>query len=319
MTYAVGQKILASDYNNARGALDALTAYPDDAAATYKLAALIGVGYGQRGYGQNIAFPAAVVGNKVTAAQFNLIRSVMNLLNVHTGAGLTLQPIVSVGGTIIANDGTSGRPSLSSLIVSLDNAKHNYAISQMGLTSELTSTRTTAWNTEIYHEFTLDFGTEDRARYFFNSGGTLYASASRTGGSATQINTALTNLLTQMGTVKFNYNSTTYTGTGGTVYPIGYYGLTSTYQTLFSHSGSGYYVPLTYTLKARRESYTGSNGGNGSLVRMQAIFNTGLSSYYSLDGTLTSNISELKENGLLTIQSPTYTTVFNLSQNPGHY
>ena len=312
MAYTIGSSILASDYNTFRGAYDVTAAYPDDAAATNKLAALIGVGYGKRGYGQSVSFPAVATSNSVTAAQWNTIRSVMNLLNVHTGAGLSLQPTVSTDGAILAQAGSIGRVNIPTLIASLDSAKMIYAIGQMALTSVLDSTRATSWNTQVYHEFTINFGTENNARYFFNSGGTIYASASRTAGSATQINTDMTNLLVAMNIIKFGSEATTYTGSGGTAYAIGYYGLTNSYQTLFTHAGTGYYTSMSYTLSARRETYVGLNGANGSLVRMQAIFDTGLDPTHILDGTLTSSIDQLKENSGLTITSPTYTTTAGL-------
>ena len=78
MTYQVGSLILATDYNNFRGPYDTSTPYPDDLTATNKLAALIGVGYGIRGYGQSIAYPAVSSGQAITAAQINLVRTINN-------------------------------------------------------------------------------------------------------------------------------------------------------------------------------------------------------------------------------------------------
>lgn len=312
MTYTIGSQALASDYNTFRGPYDPSQAYPDAGTATNCLAALIGVGYGQRGYGQSLSFPEVSAGDTITAAQWGIILSAMTTINTHTGAGLTLQPSVSAGDLIRANDGSVGRVNLPTLISSLDTARLSYDIGQMSLTSALTSTRNTVWNTQVYHEFTIDFGTEDRARYFFNSGGTIYASASRTGGSVTPENTDMTNMLSAMGTIKFGATTSTYTGTGGTVASIGYYGLTGVYQQIFIHNGSGAYSSSSYTLNARRESYVGLNGANGSLVRMQASFDTGLDPTHTLDGTLTSSISQLKASGVLTITAPTYTTITNL-------
>ena len=123
MTYGVGNTILASDYNTFRGDYDTVTPYPDDATATDKLAALVGVGYGVRGYGQSIAFPAVAAGDTITAAQWNTIRSIMNLINVHTGAGLTLQAAPSPGDPIDAYDGSVGRADIPALISSLDSSK----------------------------------------------------------------------------------------------------------------------------------------------------------------------------------------------------
>jgi hypothetical protein len=124
----------------------------------------------------------------------------------------------------------------------------------------------------------------------------------------------MSTLLSDMGTIKIGAQATTYTGTGGTAYPIGYYGLTGTYQTLFVHLGTTFgYSTMSYTVQARSESIVGSNGGNGSVVRIRATFATNLPpSYHSLDGTLTSSISQLKAGGALTISSPTYSTTSGL-------
>lgn len=314
MTYAVDQTISAADYTAFRGDNGPNTAYSSDLNATQKLAALIGVGYGQRGYGQvSTSFAGVTTGDVVSAAQWNAIFSVMGTINTHTGAGLAIpSPLVS-GSIIQALDGTGSRPNLPALITSLDSNKNNFSVSQMAVSSVLSSVRTTSWNTSVYHEFTAAFAGENEARYFFNSGGQLYLSASRTGGTSTTLNTLLTNLLNAVGTVRVGSNSTTYTGTGGTVYPIGYYSLTTSYQNIFYAANStpySYYygAPLSLTIKARSDAIGGVNGGKGSIIRIQVIFETGLPSYDLVDGTLTSAVSQLKATGALTVSSPTYTT-----------
>lgn len=315
MTYVVGEIIQAADYTAFRGANPVDTAYPNDAAAQNKLAALLGVGYGTRGYGQTAnQIPAVSAGVVITAAQWNSLRAAMSTINAHTGSNLTLQNTVSPGDTIEANNGTLGRPNISSLIASLDSNRLLFDLTQMTLSNVLSSTRTTSWSVSVVHEFTATFTSEDAARYFFNTGGSTYVSASRSGGTASSLNSSLSTLLSNMGTIKVNANNTTYTGSGGTVYPIGYYQLIPSYQTLFSiASGSGpYYYNISYTLRARVENVLGANGGNGSKIRFQAVFETGLPAYDQADGTLISSISQLLASGVLTVNPPTWATVTNL-------
>lgn len=321
MSYSPGQTILAADFTAFRGSIAPNSPYGSPSAATQKIAALIGVGYGNRGYGQtSTTLNGVSTGDVITASTWNALFSAMGLINSHTGSALMMPPSVVAGAVIQALNGTSGRPDIPTLVTTLDSNRLLYSIGQMSLSSQLSSTRTTSWSTTVTHEFTVSFGSEDTARYFFNTGGQIYASASRTGGSATTLNNAMTVMLSTMGTIKVGASSTTYTGTGGTVYPIGYYGLTNSYQTLFTHTGGPYsysygYSNISYTLKARAESISGINGGNGSTMRFQAIFSTGLPSYsypYSLDGTLTSSISQLKAGGVLTVASPTYSTTVPL-------
>ena len=237
----------------------------------------------------------------------------MSTINTHTGAALTLQPVVATGDTILAEDGTSSRPNISTLISSLDTARNTASITQMSVSSVLTSTRTTAWGTTIQHEFTVTFTNEDSARYFFNTGGQIRFSGSRTGGSATTINAAWTALLVAVGTVKFGASTTTYTGTGGTITNnVGYYGLTGTYQQIFIETGTS---AISYSIQARIESYIGASGGNGSVLRFLVTFNDNSVYYYygsTVDGTIVSQIDQYKAGGVLTISSPVYATVVNL-------
>lgn len=325
MTYAVGSIIQAADYNGFVGTIPSTSAYPNATATLNKVSALIGVGYGNHGYGQAnpVLSPVTAVTDLVTAAQWNNLLSGMSMVNTHTGSGLTLQPAVSTGTLIQAEVGSSGRPDIFTLISSLDANRNNAALTQMAVTNVLTSTRTTAWGGQVLtHEFTVNFGTEDSARYFFNSGGQIRLSANRSGGSASSINSSWTTLLNSVGTVKFAYNSTTYTGTGGYANGyIGYYGLTGSYQQIFIHNGtggSGYYYGygnISYSIQARRENYAGSNGGNGSLLRFQVLFNDQSAYAYGsgqVDGTLVSRVDQYKAGGVLTIASPTYATVTSL-------
>lgn len=313
MTYSVGSLIQATDYIGLRGSKAPSVAYADDTEAQNKLAALIGVGYGTRGYGQtSTTFPAVSAGDTITASQWNSLFSVLSSINTHTGSALTVPSSVSAGSTIEAYDGSSGRPNVSTVVTTLDTNRLQADPLQMTLTSKLTSVRSTSWTVQVLHEFTVTFASEDTARYFFNSAGEVRLSASKTTVTSDSLNNAITQLLSNMGTIKFGANATTYTGTGGTPYAIGYYQLTGVYQTLFYQPGPVSYSAPSYTLQGRAESITGTNGGNGSTLRFRAIFDTNVVGYATVDGTLTSAVSELIATGSLTVASPTYTTVTGL-------
>ena len=315
MTYITGQPIAASDYMGFRGVNAPDTAYINSSVATDAVAALVGVGYGSRGYGQTTTIiPQVTTGQVILASQWNYLYAAMAIINIHTGSGLSLPVNVSAGQIIQAQNGGS-LPNLPALVATLDVNRLTYSIGQMAVTAELTSVLTTVWPApSVTHEFTATVGTENAARYFFNTGGTIYMSASRIGGSATELNTAMSSLLTQMGTITIGATTTSYTGSGGTVYPIGYYSLTTTYQTVFTHYGSDFgYTAISYSIQARVENIAGVNGGNGTIIRLRAIFSTGAAyGYYtSLDGTLTSTIQQLSTD-VLTITVPNYVTTVPL-------
>jgi hypothetical protein len=178
----------------------------------------------------------------------------------------------------------------------------------MTVSSALTSSISTPWSGTITHVFTVDFGTENAARYFFNSGGQIRWSGSNTGGS-TGSAAAWAALLTAMGTIKMGADSTTYTGSGGTITNnIGYYGLTGSLVQTFIHYGSGpSYSGLYYSIQVSRGNYSGSNGGNGSLINCTVTLYD--SAYGSVNGTTSSAIDQYKAGGVLTITNPTFTTI----------
>ena len=302
MTYAVSGLIQAGDYNGFVGNTAPSSAYASSLAATDKVAALIGVGYGDRGYGQTSTNVAPTsTGVAVSAGQWNNLLNVMSTLNTHQGSGLTLQPTVASGGTILYQS------SIPTNIATLDTNRLLANVTQMTVSSALTSSISTPWSGTITHVFTVDFGTENAARYFFNSGGQIRWSGSNTGGS-TGSAAAWAALLTAMGTIKMGADSTTYTGSGGTITNnIGYYGLTGSLVQTFIHYGSGpYYSGLYYSIQVSRGNYSGSNGGNGSLINCTVTLYD--SAYGSVNGTTSSFIDQYKAGGVLTIASPTYTT-----------
>jgi hypothetical protein len=313
MAYTQGSLIEAADYMGFRGPKSPSEAYLNDGEASSKLAALIGIGFGTRGYGQiSTSIPSVSVGSSIEASQWNSIISVLATLNTHTGSVLTLPSLVSIGDIIQAYDGGGGRPNLPSLISSLDTNRNQSSLSQMTLSSKLSSARSTSWTVQVVHEFTVSFTDENSARYFFNSGGQTRLSASKTTSTVSPLNTAISQLLSNMGTIQLGASATTYTGTGGTPSAIGYYQLTGTYQTVFFQPGPGGYSSPSYTLRARTENILGDNGGNGNLLRMRAVFDTNSGAYTTVDGTLTSLVSELRATGAVSVSSPTYTTVTNL-------
>lgn len=315
MTYSVGGIIQASDYNGFVGTTAVNAPYANDGAATDKIAALIGVGYGTRGYGQtgtNVSVVSA--GLQVSAGQWNNLRSAMSTINTHTGSGLTLQPAVSAGAAIQAFDGSGGRANISSLISTLDTNRNTASIFDMTLSSALTSTRSTSWSSVITHQLTMTFASEDEARYYFNSGGQMRFSGSQAGGgggSYVYEDNAWQQLLSQMGTIIMGASTTTYTGSGGTITNnIGYFGLTGTYQQIFIHYGSAPYASIEYDIQVRSENYVGAHGGNGSLLRALITFNN--NNRGTVTGTITSQINQYKATGSLTIVSPTWNTVSGL-------
>lgn len=186
MTYYSGNTIAASNFMDFRGPLGPDTPYPDDdTAAIGPIAALIGYGYGQRGYGQNWTFlPPRNPRQTVSHIEWNAMQAAMSNINIHTGSSLTMQPRVDVAGKVIAEDGVDSTANIEFLAQTLDSNRMYWETSQMIVNTAIQSSTIAAWANNLTSEYTIDFGDEDRARWFFNSGGALLLGGERTGGTS---------------------------------------------------------------------------------------------------------------------------------------
>jgi hypothetical protein len=164
---------------------------------------------------------------------------------------------VTDGAKMGYNDYESAVNTLSNFNPSTPNI---WPVGNFTLGTETSSARSTAWGgagqvQSIYHVLTFTFSSETARNQYFNAGGELRFTASLTGGSGSK-DTDWANLLSAIGTVKFNrWRLTADSGTpnpGGS----GLDSLSGVYRELFIKSGSGVYVENQYTIEARIESST---------------------------------------------------------------
>ena len=200
-----------------------------------------------------------------------------------------------------------------------------------------TTSRTSAWGSsgtpEVTHEFTHSFSSEAHCRGFFNAGGEVLFTASRSGGtsgsSAGTIgshNANLTSLLSAMGTLTFNLNNLTSSGSTGTSAGKGFYELTTSYVQMYSKYGSGSYASNYYKIDAKVNSTTnptvvsfkvtmrddhalgdgiGADGVDGNADDSVGYVD-------SVDGTVTSTVQTKRANNGVVVTAPSYTAVSNL-------
>jgi hypothetical protein len=247
-TVIVGDTITAAQYNGLQSRIDTI----------------MGVGSSTNGYGQVLTSSQVSAGETVTAAQMDALRTDLNKANNHQIGSNALVGNIAVG-QLIGEDASG--PDVDNLTVTdegfndYDTAvgviETNKLVLDSGNSSvepATTSSRSTNWNGTITHVFTVTFADSDSRRHFFNSGGEIRFSANLSGQSGSKSDNWST-LLSNMGTIKFNYTETVSTGTGsGTT--IGNYDLTGTYQTIFDKTGSGNYVENDYNIAARADSTT---------------------------------------------------------------
>lgn len=246
----VGTFISATDYN----------------AIQSKIALVLGSGSGDYGYGQAISSSSVSPTSKVTATQWNNLRSDIARCRQHqTGvtvtdagpadpgyvSGYSLR-IVTTSNKIKEED----RVNYDSM--ANDSQTYRLAVPPSGQATRedlvATQVRTSNWNGSVTQYVTVDFGSYNAARYYFNTGSRFEFSGSRTGGSNTAKDVSWTTILTNMGTIYFDRENTTCTNTG-TGSTIGWADLTTSDQQIFQKdvSDSTYY-PNRYLIYARAPS-----------------------------------------------------------------
>lgn len=243
--------ILANDYNVIQS----------------KIALIMGTGSGPTGYGQTIASSQVGQYDKITVAKWNALRDDIVRCRQHQNAVVIGTKAPDEAGYTAGADlpipTTSKQVKESWRVAYLNLASdcENFRLTAPPPAGEASRSdlvsqqiRTTQWNGRITQTVTVTFANADDARYFFNTGGQIEFSADRSGGTGGLKNVTWSTMLTNMGTIKFNYDVTTCTGTGFTS-TIGWYDLTTTDNLIFEKDApSGAYAPNKYFIYARVNS-----------------------------------------------------------------
>jgi hypothetical protein len=276
-------------------------------AATSVAGYLYGVGYGDRGYGQSSPALTAVATGQV-ATNWSNLRSVLSTLCAWQDTSTTLLPSaagVAQGAAFVAYP-TGETPSIPDLLALLDTNRLAYQAGNMALTvGAASSTRGSTWGSStsgITCEFSVTFADENAARYFFNTGGELRIALEHTSTLISQDsnwNAVLNNL-----NAAFRANTTVrLTGSTGTAQSIGYYQLTTSYQTIYDgiNTGTGAYSANDYLIEAKALSITGSNGAKGSVVYFRVTLTDEHTNAFSdsVDSGTKATLSHLRANAVL--------------------
>ena len=189
MTYSAGNTIIDDDYNifatgNAAGTGDN---------SVDNINTILGTGTGDKGYGQSTTLPAVSAGSTVAATNWANLVARNATLAAHQGITITSITQPSAGDTVAAF------AALSQNITDV-NTNRNFAAAE-GSDSSVSTTSTSGWNNSATVSKTFTFASADQLRYFFNAGGQIRLSWSRSGGTTSDQNTAWTNLLTASGTL----------------------------------------------------------------------------------------------------------------------
>jgi len=197
MAYTAGNTILDDEYN----------------AFAASVNTVMSTGSGESGYGQG-AISTVSAGTVVSAAQWATLLNKISTAASHQGSSITA---IS---NPVSTDTITAEGALSTNISTITTNAKNAAASGTAITAGGSSSTTATWNGTRNTTQRVTFGSAEERRFFFNAGGRITISYSRSGGSATNKNTGWTALCTACGTINLTGGSAaktiagvSYTGT----------------------------------------------------------------------------------------------------------
>jgi hypothetical protein len=279
MAAGTGLQIEASDYNAIRS----------------KIVNLMGEGSGQTGYGQTTLSPTVAIGNEISKVQWDALR--YDLLNARIHQDGLVPLIVSAESGQPIRFGSGFPNSQYNLQADLATTnKWNLGSGQFVIDAGTTTVRSTAWVSEVTTTCTVTFNTADQARWFFNSGGKIRVTSSRTGGTGSPQNATWSSLLAAAGTQAF----------GGNNAGVNFYNLTNAYQQFFLSTSSSPYTANQYRIEVL-SNVTNNSVGGATILTFRIKFTDnysyggggGSSFPDNVDGTLSVIIDEIRASGSL--------------------
>lgn len=292
-----GTLILASDFNALQSAV----------------AQVLGAGSNTYGYGQAVSSSSVSTNGRITVAQWtNLRTDLLKCVQHQTNVDYTSTLVVPTTSTKLTYAIQNAYKSVADYI-----GPNRLALpaGQATRATLNTAQRTAAWNGTISHTVVVNF-TEStlypgnyNSRFFFNAGGKIEITVSKTAGSGGAKNISWDALLGGIGTITFDYDTTTVSGSG-TGSSVGFYDLTTSYQTIYTRAlgVSESYYPNKYYIQAKVDNTT---------TRAQLTFNIIFSddsgqpnapwgTDENVDGTITSTVQTYRATGSnVSIPQPT--------------
>jgi hypothetical protein len=229
----------------------------------------LGAGAGPFGYGQPLNSSAVAEGTTLTVTHISQLRN--DIINAWThifGTAPTPSTVIE-GDTVRFNSSNAPVDAYQAIANTINSNRFTVAGSQSAVNIPSAPSSTTwpgiygaSWNSLIQCTVTATWPNATLARYFWNSGGQIRLTASRSGGTNNNQNNAWTAILSSAGTQTFGGNNP---GTG--VSPndgLNWYRCTNTRQLWYSLSGSSPYGSNTYKIYARTLDATAGNNSTGT-------------------------------------------------------
>jgi hypothetical protein len=302
---AVNSKIIQADYNDIRN----------------KIVAVLGNGSANFGYGQQARINSVAVaeGNKVTINEWANLR--LDIINAykHINGVNPITAVVAENNRIrytsafTPDTGTLDAPQNQYDVWANDITTYRFVVAggESATTAAISASRTGSWITQSSCTVTFSFLSANDARYWFNSGGQIRISSSRSGGVTSNQNTAWTSLLSNAGTQGFgggNPGAGTSPSNG-----FNWYRVTDAFQTYYTATSSSPYGSNNWQLQARcTGGVTNNSTGTALSGEIRVLWNDGYVDPATgphspstippedfVDGTLTVSASTLFATGIM--------------------
>jgi len=277
---------------------------------------VMGTGATNYGYGQVVNSSPVSISNRVTINEWGLLR--YDLINAYVHLFNTTPTGVDAlveGETVRYNISNAPVEYWLSVANTISSNRLNLAVAGQRLTvNHGTKDITTTWGStnNLRAYTTVTFSSSEDARFFFNSGGSVQFTASRSGGSGTTQNASWTSLLSTAGTRIFGGNTP---GTGtepndGT----NWFRLSASLQNWSTVTASSPYSLNSWQIKARATDVTDNSNGTSREIEFELNwiddhFPLGGSPTDFVDGTLSYTVQTVQATGTL---QPVSAGTFNI-------
>ncbi len=277
-----------------------------------RISNILGNGSASYGYGQLLNSSQIVVGTKNSKTIWDNLANDIENVNLHQTGTQHLVDLVGYGNKARYN-ASSPHTQYNNAITNLETTRFTIHSSRSKTVNKGSSTANfpgiygTSWSDSVSCIVTYTFNDANSARHFFNSGGKLRFSSSRTGGNTSAQNNAWSNLLNSAGIIEFDCNTT----------PANFYGLTNIYNSLISYTVSGIYSYTGSEFKISAKCNVADNSSGTAttinfLVQWMDPAGDVYNSVYgdAVDGALTLSSATLEATGALiqgsqfTVESP---------------
>ena len=281
------------------------------------VASVLGTGSGsatlstQSGYGQTVSSGQIAAGTNITASQMQNLKTDLDKIAYHQTNAASTAPSISAGGTIGYTEWNTYKTQADTLNTNKFTLNVNQATAIDGVSPTFAN-----WNGLRTHTVTVTFADAANARYFFNAGGEIriVPSHSSTGAAASDVakGNAWANFLSTISTIKFGYTNTTAGVTGSS---IGWYGLTSSAQTILTSTSTLTYANNIFSVQASC-NVANNNTGTANILTLIINFNdagnftSGLNTIdENVGGTTTSRVQHYRATGVnVQVNAPTIAT-----------